>query len=276
MSNSKSPSKSPLVRRATKRSQALVIAEVMQRFAAACPEPRCELYYRTPFQLLLSVVLSAQTTDKAVNAAMMSSYDAGLTPEAVVAMGEHNLLHLIRRIGLAPTKARRAVALAKILIDQHGSEVPSDRTSLEALPGVGRKTASVVLGEIFRQPTLAVDTHVFRVTQRLGLHHCKTADACSDVLAALIAAKYLPQAHHWFVLHGRYVCKARAPQCGSCLLSDLCPSAVLPGPPLARRSTQNRTTQALIRPASRALLAAAKVLHPAGADGASTPAKADR
>jgi len=276
MSNSKSPSKKTLVRQPTKRSQALMIAEVMRRFAAACPEPRCELYYRTPFQLLLSVVLSAQTTDKAVNAAMTPSYDAGLTPEAVVAMGEKNLLHLIRRIGLAPTKARRAVALAKILIEQHGGAVPSDRVSLEALPGVGRKTASVVLGEIFRQPTLAVDTHVFRVTQRLGLHHCKSADACSDVLTTLIAATYLPQAHHWFVLHGRYVCKARSPQCGSCLLSDLCPSAALPALPIARRSTQDWTTQTLKGPNSRAVLVAAKALRPARADDASTPAKADR
>ena len=279
MLRSKSRSKDAALRptkRPSKRTQQLMIDEIMRRFAAASPDPRCELYYRTPFQLLLSVALSAQTTDKAVNAAMTASYDAGLTPESVVAMGEKSFLHLIRRIGLAPTKAKRAVALARILIAQHGSQVPQDRASLEALPGVGRKTASVVLGEIFREPTLAVDTHVFRVTERLGLHHTKTADACSDVLSAVIGPQYLPTAHHWLVLHGRYVCKARAPLCGSCVLNDLCPSATLSPQTAARKTAQSAALKALKGGDATVALPAAKAPRRARVTAASTPATVNR
>ncbi|MEN9834286.1 MAG: endonuclease [Pseudomonadota bacterium] len=195
------------------------------RFEAHNPDPRCELYYTSNFQLLLSVMLSAQTTDKAVNASLREAYDSGLGPEEVVKLGADGMLRLIRRIGLAPTKAKRAVALATEIIEKHGGKVPGDRSALEALPGVGRKTANVVLAELFGEPTLAVDTHVFRVTRRLGLHDEKTPEACEHRLMAQIDRKYLPRAHHWFILLGRYTCKALKPACDQCYLADICPSA---------------------------------------------------
>lgn len=195
------------------------------RFEAHNPNPKCELYYTTNFQLLLSVMLSAQTTDKAVNAAVREAYDDGLGPEQVVALGADGMLKLIRRIGLAPTKAKRAVALATEIIEKHNGNVPKNRADLEALPGVGRKTANVVLAELFGEPTLAVDTHVFRVTRRLGLHDEKTPEACEQKLMAQIDRKYLPRAHHWFILFGRYTCKALKPDCDRCYLQDICPSA---------------------------------------------------
>ena len=195
------------------------------RFEANNPNPRCELYYTTDFQLLLSVMLSAQTTDKAVNAAVRDAYDQGLGPEQVVALGADGMLKLIRRIGLAPTKARRAVALATEIIEKHNGRVPNNRDALEALPGVGRKTANVILAELFGEPTLAVDTHVFRVTRRLGLHNEKTPEACEQRLMAQIDRKFLPRAHHWFILLGRYTCKALKPACDRCYLADICPSS---------------------------------------------------
>ncbi len=195
------------------------------RFEANNPNPRCELYYTTDFQLLLSVMLSAQTTDKAVNAAVRDAYDHGLGPEQVVALGADGMLKLIRRIGLAPTKARRAVALATEIIEKHNGRVPNNRDALEALPGVGRKTANVILAELFGEPTLAVDTHVFRVTRRLGLHNEKTPEACEQRLMAQIDRKFLPRAHHWFILLGRYTCKALKPACDRCYLADICPSS---------------------------------------------------
>ncbi|MBM4252883.1 MAG: endonuclease III [Deltaproteobacteria bacterium] len=194
------------------------------RFEAHNPDPRCELYYTSNFQLLLSVMLSAQTTDKAVNAAVREAYDAGLGPDDVVRLGADGMLKLIRRIGLAPTKAKRAVALATDIIEKHAGKVPGERAALEALPGVGRKTANVILAELFGAPTLAVDTHVFRVTRRLGLHNEKTPEACETKLMAQIDRKYLPRAHHWFILLGRYTCKALRPACDQCYLADICPS----------------------------------------------------
>ena len=196
----------------------------MARFAEAMPSPRCELYYRTPFQLLLSVMLSAQATDKSVNAAMTAAYDAGLTPDDVLALGEDGMLRLIRRIGLAPTKAKRAVAIAEILNQRFAGRVPLRREDLEALPGVGRKTANVVLAELAGAKTLAVDTHVFRVSARLGLQREKLPEAAEQTLLKVIDPKWLPRAHHWLVLHGRYVCTARKPKCPGCLVADLCPS----------------------------------------------------
>lgn len=186
--------------------------------------PRCELYYETPFQLLVSVVLSAQTTDKSVNLAMEPLYKKGFTPESLLQMGQENFLASIRRIGLAPTKAKHVFALTKLLLEHHQGIVPSTREELEALPGVGRKTANVVLGEIFHQPTIAVDTHVFRVGQRLGWHNEKTPLKAELALLKIIPKEDLPQAHHWMVLHGRYTCKAIKPKCDTCYLSDLCPS----------------------------------------------------
>lgn len=201
------------------------VEEIIRRLKKIEPNPRCELYYKTPFHLLVSVVLSAQTTDKMVNACMQPLYDKGdFDVEHVLRLGADGLLKEIRRIGLAPTKSKRIVELAKLLKERHGSQVPDDRHALEALPGVGRKTANVILGELFGHPTIAVDTHVFRVSHRLGLHHENTPEKCEQVLLYLIDPKYLPAAHHWFILHGRYTCKAIRPECERCVLSDICPS----------------------------------------------------
>ena len=196
----------------------------MKCFEAVQPDPHCELYYETPYQLLVSVVLSAQATDKSVNHCMKPLYKAGLGPQQVLAMGYASFLAKIRTIGLAPTKAKNVLALTAILLEKYGGEPPANRAELEALPGVGPKSASVVLGEIFREPTLAVDTHVFRVTTRLGLHDAKTPVKAEADLLEIIDRKYLPRAHHWFVLHGRYVCKAARPDCAACILAPHCPS----------------------------------------------------
>jgi endonuclease III len=198
--------------------------EVLSRLKKLNPNPRCELYYETPFQLLISVVLSAQATDKSVNAAMTDLYKKGLSVDDIIALGETGFLEKIRRIGLAPTKAKNSVKLAKIIKEQFQGEIPSTRQDLESLPGVGRKTASVILGEIFREPTLAVDTHVYRVTRRLGLHKCPTPEKAEQKLLSVIDPKWLPMAHHWFILHGRYTCLARNPRCDDCVLRDLCKS----------------------------------------------------
>ena len=196
---------------------------ILERFAVAQPHPRCELYYRTPYQLLVSVVLSAQATDKSVNKAMQHIYDSGFTPVTALALGESGILEKIRTIGLAPTKSKNILRLTKILCEKFGGEVPRDREALEALPGVGRKTANVVLGEIWSEPTLAVDTHVLRVSARLGFHQESSAEKAEKILLQLVPVSYLPRAHHWLVLHGRYICTARNPRCDSCLIGDLCP-----------------------------------------------------
>ena len=188
------------------------------------PEPKCELYFETPFQLLVSVVLSAQTTDKSVNKCMQPIYKKGFDHDTVLKWGQEKLLSHIRTIGLAPTKSKNVLKLSQIIKDNHQGEVPNNRQDLEALPGVGRKTANVILGELFGEPTIAVDTHVFRVGYRLGLHTEKTPIKAEHELLKVIPAKYLPAAHHWLILHGRYTCKALKPMCEQCDLSKLCPS----------------------------------------------------
>ncbi|MGE4208339.1 MAG: endonuclease III [Oligoflexales bacterium] len=200
---------------------------IIDRLSKKWPDPRCELYYRTEFQLLVSVVLSAQTTDKMVNECMKPIYDQGFTPETVIGWGHEALLEKIRRIGLAPTKAKNVYRLSEIIIDKHQGRVPNNREALEALPGVGRKTANVVLGEIFGEPTLAVDTHVYRVTQRLGLQNESNPLAAELKLLKVIEPRFLPRAHHLFIMLGRYVCKARKPECGNCNLNDICPSSLI-------------------------------------------------
>jgi endonuclease-3 len=195
---------------------------ILSRLKTLNPDPRCELYYETPFQLLVSVVLSAQATDKSVNAAMADLYKSGLGVKEILALGEAGFLEKIRKIGLAPTKAKNVLKLTKIIHETYQGEIPTTREKLEALPGVGRKTANVILGEIFREPTIAVDTHVFRVTARLGLHKEKTPEKSELVLLKIIDPKWLPMAHHWFILHGRYTCLARGPKCGECPLRDMC------------------------------------------------------
>ena len=197
-------------------------AAIFERLAAAAPEPRTELEYVNPYTLLVAVALSAQATDVSVNKATRGLFTVVDTPRKMVALGEDALRERIKTIGLFRNKAKNVIALSQALIDQHGGQVPREREALEALPGVGRKKANVVLNVAFGEPTLAVDTHVFRVGNRLGIAPGKTPREVEDGLMRVIPPKFLPHAHHWLILHGRYTCKARAPECGRCLISDLC------------------------------------------------------
>jgi endonuclease-3 len=210
-----------------KTKEARRIAAIFDRFAEATAEPRTELAYASPFTLLVAVVLSAQATDVSVNKATAELFQTAATPAAMVALGEAGLIPFIARIGLFRTKARNVVALSRQLIEKHGGEVPLDRAALQALPGVGRKTASVVLNELGAEAAIAVDTHVFRVARRLGLSTGKTPDQVEADLMRIIPKGRRTRAHHWLILHGRYVCTARAPRCAACLVGDLCPSQSL-------------------------------------------------
>ncbi|QID19811.1 endonuclease III [Nitrogeniibacter mangrovi] len=198
------------------------IAQMFERFAQANPAPKTELAYATPFQLLVAVVLSAQATDKSVNLATRGLFAAAPTPEAMITLGEEGIAEHIKTIGLFRNKARNVAALSRLLLERHGGEVPDTRDALVALPGVGRKTANVVLNTIFRQPAMAVDTHIFRVANRTGLAAGKNVDEVEQRLLKRIPKDYLLDAHHWLILHGRYVCTARKPRCGDCLVRDLC------------------------------------------------------
>jgi endonuclease-3 len=215
--------------RLTRSQKKQLLEDVIKRLRAACPDPKTELIFHTPYQLLVSVVLSAQTTDKMVNRCMQPLYDdqkQAFTPELVTSWGEKKLLGFIKSIGLAPTKAKNITRLSQLLLEHHQGEVPLSRGDLEALPGVGRKTANVVLAELTGAPTLGVDTHVLRVTRRLGLHHETLAASAERELLKIIPKNYLPKAHHWFILHGRYTCKAQKPLCETCVLNDICPMLV--------------------------------------------------
>ncbi|MDD9951694.1 MAG: endonuclease III [Zetaproteobacteria bacterium] len=196
----------------------------LETLRARWPEAKCELFYTTPYQLLVSVVLSAQATDKSVNKAMRPLYEKGLDIDTVLSWGQETFLSKIRSIGLAPTKSKNVIALSRLLRERHQDQIPSSRDELEALPGVGPKTASVILGECFGQPTLAVDTHVYRVTQRLGLHNESSPLKAEKVLTGMIPGSWLPQAHHLFIFHGRYICAARKPLCADCPMATICPS----------------------------------------------------
>jgi endonuclease-3 len=198
------------------------VEEGFRRFQAANPEPVGELHYFSPFTLLVAVVLSAQATDAGVNKATPALFAAADTPAKMVALGEERLRDLIKTIGLYRTKARNLVALSSQLIARHGGEVPRTREELEALAGVGRKTANVVLNIAFGEPTIAVDTHVFRIGNRTGLATGRSPFEVESKLERLVPEKYLRHAHHWLILHGRYVCVARQPRCEKCLIADLC------------------------------------------------------
>jgi endonuclease-3 len=198
------------------------VREFFSRLAAANPEPRSELEYATPYQLLVAVVLSAQATDKGVNRATRPLFRAHPTPQAIAALGEEGLAEYINTIGLYPTKAKNVVALSHLLLERHGGEVPHDRAALEALPGVGRKTANVVLNIAFHEPTIAVDTHIFRVGNRSGLAAGKTVTDVEQKLLKAVPDEFRMHAHHWLILHGRYTCKARNPDCVHCSVFDLC------------------------------------------------------
>jgi len=209
-------------RRRLPAAEAARIEEIFARLAKANPEPRGELYYTNPFTLLVAVVLSAQATDAGVNKATPALFALADTPEKMVALGEDRVREAIKTIGLFRNKAKNVVLLSQLLVERHGGEVPQTREELTALPGVGRKTANVVLNIAFRQPTIAVDTHLFRISNRLPLAKGATPEAVEAGLEAVVPEKYLLHAHHWLILHGRYVCKARKPECWRCLVEDLC------------------------------------------------------
>lgn len=196
--------------------------EFFARLAAIDPEPKTELEYSTPFQLLVAVVLSAQATDKGVNRATRPMFRAHSTPQSLLAIGEEGISEYIQTIGLYRTKAKNVAALTQQILTQHGGEVPHNREALEALPGVGRKTANVVLNVVFGEPTMAVDTHIFRVANRTGLGLGKNVEIVEQKLLKSVPQKYRQQAHHWLILLGRYTCKARTPECYRCVVNDLC------------------------------------------------------
>lgn len=198
------------------------IEEMFSRLAQRNPQPTTELEYSSPFELLIAVILSAQATDAGVNKATRQLYPVANTPQAILQLGEEGLKRYLSSIGLFNAKARNIIATCQILVDQHGGHVPRQRQALEALPGVGRKTANVVLNTAFGEPTIAVDTHIFRVANRTGLAPGKDVRAVEDRLVKVIPARYLHNAHHWLILHGRYVCKARRPDCPNCVIADLC------------------------------------------------------
>ena len=198
------------------------IHEFLARLRALDPEPTTELDYTTPFELLIAVILSAQATDVGVNKATRRLYPVANTPQAILDLGEDALKRHISTIGLFNAKARNVIAACRILVDRHGGEVPNDRAALEALPGVGRKTANVVLNTVFGEPAIAVDTHIFRVSNRTGLAPGKDVRAVEDRLMRVIPEEFLLGAHHWLILHGRYTCKARKPDCPACVVRDLC------------------------------------------------------
>jgi len=196
--------------------------EIFERLRAANPSPTTELDYASPFELLIAVILSAQATDKGVNKATARLFPEANTPEAVCALGEDRLKHYIRTIGLFNSKAANIIKTCGILVERHAGRVPDDRAALEALPGVGRKTANVVLNTAFGHPTMAVDTHIFRVANRTGIAPGKNVLEVEKRLTRLVPKEFQADAHHWLILHGRYTCVARKPRCGSCLIEDLC------------------------------------------------------
>ncbi|EAR08569.1 endonuclease III [Reinekea blandensis] len=196
--------------------------EIFSRLRAENPHPETELNYSTPFELLVAVVLSAQATDKGVNKATDKLFPVANTPEAIYALGVDGLKDYIKTIGLFNSKAENVIKLCRMLIDQHNSQVPQTREALEALPGVGRKTANVVLNTAFGQPTMAVDTHIFRVSNRTRIAPGKDVLEVEKRLLRLVPKEFLLDAHHWLILHGRYTCVARKPKCGACLIEDLC------------------------------------------------------
>jgi len=197
-------------------------SEIFQKLKVQNPEPTTELNYSNPFELLIAVVLSAQATDVGVNKATKKLYPVANTPEEIYALGLDGLKTYIRTIGLYNTKAKNIIKTCKLLIDEYESQVPEDRISLEKLPGVGRKTANVILNTAFGQPTIAVDTHIFRVSNRTGIATGKNVRMVEDKLIKFVPDEYKQDAHHWLILHGRYTCVARKPRCGSCVIYDLC------------------------------------------------------
>jgi endonuclease III len=230
--------------------------ELYRRLAATRPIPQTELEFESPFTLLVAVVLSAQATDAGVNKATPALFAQADTPQKMQALGEERVTELIRTLGLFRTKAKNLVALSRVLVERYGGVVPRERAALEALPGVGRKTANVVLNVAFGEPTIAVDTHIFRVANRTGLAPGKTPLAVEEGLETITPAKYKRYAHHWLILHGRYVCRARQPLCSECVLNDLCrypaktlaADAAAPPPPAKPRPGLNSPRRGRVPP----------------------------
>ena len=232
------------------------IAAIFERLKAANPAPTTELEYSTPFELLIAVILSAQATDKSVNLATRELYKHANTPEQILALGVEGLSRYIKTIGLYNTKAKNVIATCRALIEQHGGDVPESREALEALPGVGRKTANVILNTAFGHPTIAVDTHIFRVANRTGLAPGDNVRTVEDHLVKVVPQEYAHDAHHWLILHGRYTCIARKPKCPSCAILELCEYKQKTPPeeePAPRRRTfapkTNRPLRRIKRPA---------------------------
>jgi endonuclease III len=218
--------------------------EIFARLAAVMPDPKTELEYRNPFTLLVAVVLSAQATDAGVNKATRALFAIADTPAKMLALGEDRLRDAIKTIGLFNTKAKNVIALSKALVENHGGDVPKDREALEALPGVGRKTANVVLNVAFGLPTIAVDTHIFRVANRTRLAPGKTPLEVERGLERAVPPEYIQHAHHWLILHGRYVCKARKPECWRCVIAGLCPfQPKTPAPPAREKTAATTETE---------------------------------
>ena len=225
MPASRRPAKRGATRRRARgptRLDAATVRLLYERLRAAIPAPRSELVYRTPYQLLVSVILSAQATDRSVNLATGPLFAVAGTPEAIAALGVRGLARYIRTIGLWRMKAKNVVAASRLILERHGGEVPREREALEALPGVGRKTANVVMNTAFGEPTIAVDTHIFRVSNRTGLAPGRNVREVEDHLVAVTPAEFAQDAHHWLILHGRYTCVARKPRCTRCPIRDLC------------------------------------------------------
>ena len=229
MARAKTPTASPTIKKAGKaaarpRYSAAEIEAIFARLQAANPAPESELAHKDAYTLLVAVVLSAQATDIGVNRATKTLFELADTPQKMVALGEAGLIEHIKTIGLFRNKAKNVIALSQILLDQFDGTVPRDRAALEQLPGVGRKTANVVLNVAFGEPTIAVDTHIFRIGNRLGIAPGKTPLEVELALEKIVPEAYRLHAHHWLILHGRYVCKARKPACGNCVIADLCKS----------------------------------------------------
>jgi endonuclease III len=220
--------------------------EIFARLRDANPNPTTELEYRNPFELLIAVILSAQATDVSVNQATPCLFTRAPTPERMVALGVEGVADCIRRIGLFNTKARNIVATCRLLLDRHGGQVPRDRAALEALPGVGRKTANVILNTAFGEPTIAVDTHIFRVANRTGIASGRNVREVEEKLLRVVPPEFRRDAHHWLILHGRYVCTARNPKCPECPIADLCEFEHKAGN--AQRSTSSTASGRILSP----------------------------
>ncbi|MFN4042324.1 MAG: endonuclease III [Brevundimonas sp.] len=226
------------------------VETIFQRLSGVMPEPKTELDFTSPFTLVVAVALSAQATDVGVNKATSKLFAVADTPAKMAALGVEGVTPYIASIGLYRNKAKNVVALSRMILDQHGGEVPLNRADLQALPGVGRKTASVVLNELGIAPAIAVDTHVYRVSHRLALANANTPDKVEAQLHKVVPAQWLPKAHHWLILHGRYVCTARKPNCPGCVISDLCPSRA--GIMADAQPSRSRTARAKAAPPSGA------------------------